>query len=648
MRRIQEAAGRLIRAARSNIPMAIAFSVIFSAYVALVTLHGPGILVGSSKQSANPLVLDRATVQEVGDISVLAGLTREGIESVQIAGADSAFPRYVVRLKDDAQVKVVKVPFSTHLRIEEDVLIRNNIPYAMADEKFVKANAELLTDPAPGVLSKVGGFMAKHGVGIALIALILWQLRAMMGNRNQPNLLKPEDIAGDLNDLIGMEDIKREVLHLEDRFKNREKYAAHGIDKTFNVMLTGPAGTGKSKMVGYLAKRLNMPVLTLAGSSLETGVVGGGSRTLTAIQKQAEKLGRCIVFLDEGQGLFMQRGRSKEKWADDTANTLLSILDGVSAEPGKEVVWVVASNFSEDTMQMDEAMLRRFAVKINFRLPNKSERKAIIKAFLETKQAGCVDWENLNLDYAADITANLSPALLETVTNRASLIAIEDGKPIDTQTLFRAFERATIGLTDRATTAEKTRQRERIAIHEMGHFLMQVEPLLAQGLDLAEVKERVRTLKISTESVSRMNALGYVLSSGEDVGLQTLEDLENRVMELYGGVAAEEVFFGKRGISVGSGNDIQKATELLTLMVERLSMYSGAKLDYSQLAETEASRTVRAMEERAEALYAKTVEALGARKALIETLKDVLMERYVLTKDEVFEILAREMAPQAV
>ena len=43
------------------------------------------------------------------------------------------------------------------------------------------------------------------------------------------------------------------------------------------------------------------------------------------------------------------------------------------------------------------------------------------------------------------------------------------------------------------------------------------------------------------------------------------------------------MFYGPRGISVGSQNDIEKITKMLNLMVSRLSMYSRSKLDYTQL-----------------------------------------------------------------
>jgi cell division protease FtsH len=221
------------------------------------------------------------------------------------------------------------------------------------------------------------------------------------------------------------------------------------------------------------------------------------------------------------------------------------------------------------------------------------------------------------------------------------MIAIQEKMLITTDVLFRAFERASIGLTDRATTAEKDKQRERVALHELGHFFMQIDPYLRKGMPLGEVKEKSHLLKISTESVSKIGALGYVLSSGDDVALQTLEEMEQDIMQLYGGVAAEELFYGARGISVGSQNDIQKVTAKLDLMVNRLSMYSRSKLDYTQL-QREGSRddAVKQVESKADELYTRTLEAIKGYKYLIASLKDTLLDRYVLSKDEVFALLA--------
>jgi cell division protease FtsH len=609
------------------------------AFLLAMTAVGAVVYKPAVVQDSNPVVHS----QNISDITALVA-NKDRLEYLLLAKPLSDSPRYVFKYKDAVEIHVVKVPSTSHVNLEREVLLKNAIPYAIAQDDFFAAHKTVLEDEGhSGVMGDIGSFLGRNAVGLAMLVLIFIGLRkgipGMMGAN--ASIIKPENLKGSMDDLVGMEDIKQEVAHLEQMILNRDQYRSHNIDKPFNVMLTGPAGTGKTKLAGYLAKKLDIPLITASGSGLESGFVGGGSKALNSIYKKACKQDRCIIFLDEAQGLFMPRGRGEKKWEDDTANTLLGLLDGVKSEEGSGVIWVVASNFDDVNSQMDEAMLRRFSVKINFRLPNKSERRELLKVFLSKKDEGCVDWTNLNLDYVADITANLSPALVETVVDRASMIAIQENALITTDVLFRAFERASIGLTDRATTAEKDKQRERVALHELGHFFMQIDPYLRKGMPLDQVKEKSHLLKISTESVSKIGALGYVLSSGDDVHLQTLEEMEQDIMQLYGGVAAEELFYGARGISVGSQNDIQKVTGKLDLMVNRLSMYSRSKLDYTQL-KKEGSRdeAVKQVEVKADELYTRTLEAIKGYRFLISSLKDTLLDRYVLSKDEVFALLA--------
>lgn len=592
-------------------------------------------------QDNSPLVRS----QNIADITALNG-QRARLAYLLVARPLSDAPRYIFKFKDAPQLHVVKVPSTSHLSLEREVLLRNNIPYAIASDAFLASHKAALQDEGEGgALAVLGGFLARHAFDIGIVILLLYVLKfGIPGLGQSATVIMPDQLKGCLDDLIGMDDIKQEVLHLEEMIRNRSEYHSHNIDKPFNVMMTGPAGTGKTKLAGYLAKKLDVPLIQVSASSLESGYVGGGSKALAALYRKACARGNCIIFLDEAQTLFMPRGRGEKKWEDDTANTLLGLLDGVKSDIGSGVIWVVASNFDDAAVQMDEAMLRRFSVKINFRLPNKAERCELLRTFLARKRDGLVDWADLDLDQVAEITANLSPALLETVVERASMISIQDKTIINTALMFRAFERSTIGLTDRATTAEKDKQRERVALHELGHFFMQIDPYLRQGLSLAEVKAKSHLLKISTESVSKLGALGYVLSAGDDMSLRTLEEMERDVIQLYGGVAAEELFYGARGISVGSQNDIQKATTMLDLMVNRLSMYSRSKLDYSQFKQDNgAEHTLNQVESKADELYSYTLGAIGDYKELIATLKDILLERYVLTKDAVFELLEQRM-----
>ena len=598
---------------------------------------GTAIYTSDAPQDLSPVVYS----QDISRITALAG-EKARLDYLLVAKPLSESPRYVFKFRNAPQLHVVKVPSTSHLSLEREVLLKNAIPYSIATDDFLATHKAVLLDEGQNpVTAQAVSFLKRHALDIFIICLIIYALKfGIPGMGMNTAVIMPDKLKGSMDDLIGMDDIKQEVLHLEDMIRNRSEYQSHNIDKPFNVMLTGPAGTGKTKLVGYLAKKLDVPLIQASGSALESGYIGGGSKALNALYRKACARGRCIIFLDEAQTLFTPRGRGEKKWEDDTANTLLGLLDGVKSDKGQDVIWVVASNFDDASCEMDEAMLRRFSVKINFRLPNKGERGELLKSFLGRKKPGLVDWNDLDLGQVAEMTANLSPALLETVVERASMISIQEKTIINTDLMFRAFERATLGLTDRATTAEKHKQRERVALHELGHFFMQIDPYLRQGLTLAQVKEKSHLLKISTESVSKLGALGYVLQSGDDVSLRTLEELEQDVIQLYGGVAAEELFYGARGISVGSQNDIEKATKMLNLMVNRLSMYSRSKIDYTQLkSEGSGERTIRQVEEKSDELYSYTLGAIRDYKEVIESIKDTLMEQYVLSKDAVFSLL---------
>jgi len=75
-------------------------------------------------------------------------------------------------------------------------------------------------------------------------------------------------------------------------------------------------------------------------------------------------------------------------------------------------------------------------------------------------------------------------------------------------------------------------------------------------------------------------------------------------------------------------------------MVNRLSMYSRSKIDYTQLqTDSNGEHTLRQVEEKSDELYSHTLAAMRDYRAVIESLKDTLLERYVLSKDAVFELL---------
>ena len=74
--------------------------------------------------------------QDVSEITRIVP-NRDKLEYLLLARPLSEFPRYVFKYKDSPQIHVVKVPSTSHGNIEREVLLKNNIPYAIAGEDGV-------------------------------------------------------------------------------------------------------------------------------------------------------------------------------------------------------------------------------------------------------------------------------------------------------------------------------------------------------------------------------------------------------------------------------------------------------------------------------------------------------------------------------
>lgn len=158
-------------------------------------------------------------------------------------------------------------------------------------------------------------------------------------------------------------------------------------------------------------------------------------------------------------------------------------------------------------------------LKINFRLPNFEERKAILERLIGKLDKDTVS-DDIDINQIVRVTSSMSPAILETIIARASLIAIHEKSRVNHDILMKAFERVAVGLTDWETTANMNEKRLLVAWHEAGHFILKIhEALIKTKGSLINMKEYIDVIKISTESVSKFGALGFVLSKEKDLKL---------------------------------------------------------------------------------------------------------------------------------
>ena len=541
-----------------------------------------------------------------------------------------------VILKEGNSSKEIKdIPIYSITRNIERELIKHNINY-----QWVRAEGVM-----PGFV--ILPFLSSHILEIIFIGLIVFMLQSsgMMLNGNKFTVYRPKEIKGSMEDIIGYEDIKEEIKHLVDMLKNVELYAEYGIEDFFNIMFSGTQGTGKTTMAVQIAKELKVPILVTTGN-IETGFVGGGAKVIKSIYAKAQQLASdnkyntCIVFIDEAQNLLMKRGQSREKWADDTPNELLTHLEGVKTIHDVRIITIVASNFDESNMQLDEAMGARFKKKIHFRLPNEEEREELIRHFLQ-KVENKVDL--INIEQLAKAFSGTSPRTIQTIIQEASLLAIASGEHVNGEHLMKAFEVVMIGKSNRKTTKNREKERRIIAIHEIGHFMADFKQTMQENdQNLEQTKAKMKMIKISSENISRVNALGYVLNESEDILLSSITELEKEIRILYGGVASEELIFGKANITTGASNDIEKITRILNHLFIETSAYSESKLKLDNI-DSLKEIAYREMEAKAKELYRETLDLLDSEREMIEYLANILIERWVISKEEIFvEILAYE------
>lgn len=567
-------------------------------------------------------------------------LMKDKIKSINVLRYHG-FDRYYVELKDNRAMINKDILPEVSKKIIIETIIPNKLKIDIMNANLSDNIIHYLVKPVESLLAPL---LDKAVVLIPLLfflIIIVFMYRQSKG-KGKYEILLPENISGCLDDLIGMDELKKQVRPLINKHEFMARNKAYNVSKSFNLMFSGPPGTGKTKFASYLAKELGLPLISGSASSLETGLVGGGSGVLEALYKEAKKLKRCVVFLDEAQSLFMKRGAGSphdSKHKDDTPNTLLAILDGVKTNEDTEIIWIFASNFNEGNMEVDAAMMRRFKLKLDFRLPNKEERITMFKLFLSKIDKSLVG--TINYNYLGEISSRMSPAHIENIVDLASMSCSEEDKIIETADLYKAFEQSTIGTTDRATTAQDNEKRELIGFHELGHFIVEFDHLMEKyNGDLKLVQENMSLLKISTESVSKIGALGYVLSKSEEISLSSITNLENTVMRLYGGVVAEKFFYGEKSVTTGSGNDIQKATYILKGMFFDLGMYSNSKINYSIInSETKNNELIRSMELKSEELFKRTESIVAKHQDLISYLNPILLEKYILQSDELMDLI---------
>ena len=137
----------------------------------------------------------------------------------------------------------------------------------------------------------------------------------------------------------------------------------------------GPPGTGKSRAALGLALQLGKPLYQVDYSAIVSKYLGDTAKHIVLAFRQAREAD-AVLFFDEADSLLSRRvaaGESCSTSINQNRNTLMQELDRFGG------VVVMTTNLFGN---YDEAMLRRIARHVEFRLPDAGMRESILRLHL--------------------------------------------------------------------------------------------------------------------------------------------------------------------------------------------------------------------------------------------------------------------------
>src|SRR3984885_4280087 len=160
-----------------------------------------------------------------------------------------------------------------------------------------------------------------HGLGTALpILLIVCMLGVVMlapllaAGRSPHTLIRPGETQVGLDDLVGIDPIKAEVVRSINLFLAHQTFRdAMGGSARRGVLFEGPPGTGKTFVAKAMAKEANVPFLFVSASAFQSMYYGQTNRKIRTFFKQlrkyARKEGGAIGFIEEIDAIGASRSR---------------------------------------------------------------------------------------------------------------------------------------------------------------------------------------------------------------------------------------------------------------------------------------------------------------------------------------------------
>ena len=394
-----------------------------------------------------------------------------------------------------------------------------------------------------------------------------------------------------------------------------------------------------------VAGEADVPFFSISGSDFVEMFVGVGASRVRDLFDQGKKHAPCLIFIDEIDAVGRQRGAGLGGGHDEreqTLNQLLVEMDGFDSNEG--VILIAATNRPDI---LDSALLRpgRFDRRIVVPMPDAKGREEILRVHVRKIPLG----DDVDLKVLARSTPGFCGADLANLVNEAALLGARNGQDkVNMKDLEFAKDKVLMGV-ERKSMIISDEEKKNTAYHEAGHALMAT--LIPEADPIHKVSIIPRGLALGlTQQLPLDDRYTY-----------TKDYLEAQLSVLMAGRIAEIIFLGKT--TTGAANDFEKSTEIARKMVCLWGMSDLGPLTFGErddliflgrdlaVNKNYSERTSERIDDEVKKIvlrnYGRTQELIEKNKDKLVRIAEALLEKEVLTSEEINKIVDGKAKPAA-